>query len=895
MVTTPLDLKYIYKRGRGLERRRSVNESARIPDLSGHMSEDFYRRKVETFARDCTSYKDALNLLETLYQSNRFDLLESCTQKVINDVIPTVESAELPNCMSCIDSADIGDINKDRLIEATKLYKSIDRITKNHHNLSKRFEMNLNGKSDKEKCYKICEMVCTYNLSKFIKFNIALEETAYLGYMNGNRMLDSVMVEHVSDYFLMMDDNTQSDIDHYRDAVKESKIISEGADANTKYLTCGIKKSPYWKDRLNEWKMDPNKKVNTLVELARENFGNINVLNTIMECINDFTTINQMEFDTMSIFNESSIAVSGTDAHNIMKVIEENTNITDVDGVVETMRTIWEAELNDEVYDDGTKKPQTFTSDEIDKFKLHNMITDAQNVGEFLNQLEKTSMKESPLKIGRIVAADDMDLNESTIVDHVDANGYLTMKLRSYVFEGVVDNIHNLLESSINCINNMLYNSNSVAYYNILENRFDISIRSRYKIILSEAQEEARGFSRSDKELICQIHECAEALDSMLESNIGFIANKLTDESYAASITAQEAGLVFEMLAPYLTEDVKTEFLELCRTEANPYYDYIKRTITPIKMESTEFDPSIDYTGLFEFSWDVMNINERKSLNEGVASNIKKAVGDIAKPFTKKKNDAKPEKVESKVPENKPEDTNNANDANAKKEEPEKEDPKKNQEQDQQSVKDTEKTDKAPESEDEKEKAPADNKGGEDTSKKAINSINDAKLAWQGVKAKMKGASAKEQEMSRDLDMEFNHLLRTLKSTYGNDHREEIITGEVNHSISKIIKIGIALAGVGVAAHTAVIPVIGAVALFARSKYTTLKEKKLILDEIDIELQVLDREIQRAEQSGSTKKYRQLLTIQKNIQRRRQEIYYELAKKGTRVPMQSTQGLRPRE
>lgn len=845
MVTTPLDLKYIYKRGRGLERRKSVNESARIPDLSGHMSEDFYRRKVETFARDCISYKDALNLLETLYQSNRFDLLESCTQKVINDVIPTVESAELPNCTSCIDSADIGDINRDRLIEAAKLYKSIDRITKNHRNLSKRFEMNLNGKSDKEKCYKICEMVCTYNLSKFIKFNIALEETAYLGYMNGNRMPDKVMVEHVSDYFLMMDDNSQSDIDHYRDAVKDSKIISEGADVNAKYLTRGVKKSSYWKDRLNEWKMNPNKKIDTLVELARENFGNINVLNTIMECISDFTAINQIEFDTMSIFNESSIVVSGIDAYNIMKVIEENNNITDVDDVVETMRTIWEAELNDEVYDDGTKKSESFTSDEIDKFKLHNMITDAQNVGEFLNQLEKTSMKESPLNIGRIVsAADDMDLNESTIVDHVDANGYLTMKLRSYVFEGTIDDIHNLLESSINCINNMLYNSNSVAYYNILENRFDISIRSRYKIILSEAQEEVRGFSRSDKDLICQIHECAEALDSMLESNIGLITDRLLDESYAANITAQEAGLVFDILAPYLTEDVKTEFLELCRTEANPYYDYIKRAIAPIKMESTEFDPNIDYTNLFEFSWDIMNINERSSLNEGVASNIKKAVGDVAKPFAKKNDKVEPNVSEAK---------------------------------------------------DDPGKPTGDEKGREETSKRAINSINDAKLAWQGVKSKMKGASAKEQEMCRDLDMEFNHLLRTLKSTYGTDHREEIITGEVNHSISKIIKIGIALAGVGVAAHTAVIPIIGAVALFARSKYTTLKEKKLIIDEIDIELQVLEREIQRAEQSGSTKKYRQLLTIQKNIQRRRQEIYYDLAKKGQRVPMQSTRGLRTRE
>jgi hypothetical protein len=69
----------------------------------------------------------------------------------------------------------------------------------------------------------------------------------------------------------------------------------------------------------------------------------------------------------------------------------------------------------------------------------------------------------------------------------------------------------------------------------------------------------------------------------------------------------------------------------------------------------------------------------------------------------------------------------------------------------------------------------------------------------------------------------------------------------------------------------------------------------MILDEIDIELKVLEREIQRAEGSGSTKKYRQLLTIQRNLMRRRQEIYYGLAKKGQRVPMQATVGLRDRE
>lgn len=85
----------------------------------------------------------------------------------------------------------------------------------------------------------------------------------------------------------------------------------------------------------------------------------------------------------------------------------------------------------------------------------------------------------------------------------------------------------------------------------------------------------------------------------------------------------------------------------------------------------------------------------------------------------------------------------------------------------------------------------------------------------------------------------------------------------MNVSISKILKIAIALAGAGVASGTIAVPAIGAVTLFALSKHASKKEKQAVLDQIDVELQVLDREISRAESSGSAKKYRQLLMIQK--------------------------------
>ena len=98
-------------------------------------------------------------------------------------------------------------------------------------------------------------------------------------------------------------------------------------------------------------------------------------------------------------------------------------------------------------------------------------------------------------------------------------------------------------------------------------------------------------------------------------------------------------------------------------------------------------------------------------------------------------------------------------------------------------------------------------------------------------------------------------------------------------------------AGVTATVGAATAAVLGPIVLWAKSKLTSRAEKMQILDEIDIELKVVERELHMAESEGSTKKYRALLTIQKNLQRKRQEIYYGLARKGKRVPLEPVKGL----
>ena len=239
MVNRPLNLKYVYKRQRYLEKGKSITESVDMIDLSENCSESTYKWRLETFFNNCTDYKDALSVLESLYKENRFELLEKYCQVVMNDIIPLVENANLGNCLDTIRSSNIGDINVDRLVETAKVYKRVDRIIKNHKNLSKKFK--LEGFSNraipnKNKIYSICEKVDTYTLSPFIKMNIVFEEVSYLCYSEGVNIPSDEIVEYTTEYFLLRDNNTKDDIDSYKRAIEESKVIPYGSEKNVGFL-----------------------------------------------------------------------------------------------------------------------------------------------------------------------------------------------------------------------------------------------------------------------------------------------------------------------------------------------------------------------------------------------------------------------------------------------------------------------------------------------------------------------------------------------------------------------------------------------------------------------------------------------------------------------------------
>ena len=108
-----------------------------------------------------------------------------------------------------------------------------------------------------------------------------------------------------------------------------------------------------------------------------------------------------------------------------------------------------------------------------------------------------------------------------------------------------------------------------------------------------------------------------------------------------------------------------------------------------------------------------------------------------------------------------------------------------------------------------------------------------------------------------------------------NNRRNNILQGKTLPSFSKCIKTAIALAGAGVVTGNIMVPIIGALGMIGSNAALDEKQKNQLLDEIEIELKVLEKEIDLAEKNDDTNKYRQLLRMQKKLQHEYQRIKYK--------------------
>jgi hypothetical protein len=152
------------------------------------------------------------------------------------------------------------------------------------------------------------------------------------------------------------------------------------------------------------------------------------------------------------------------------------------------------------------------------------------------------------------------------------------------------------------------------------------------------------------------------------------------------------------------------------------------------------------------------------------------------------------------------------------------------------------------------------------------------KVAAMNLTNKVKDLSAKEKRMSSNMDIAMTGFRRNLEKALTTDKRESIIKGSILPSFSKCIKIALLTSGAFIV--NPILAVIGAIGSFAISRKLTKRERQLILDEVEIQLKVLEKDISLAESDGDMKKYKQLLMYQKRLQREEQRIRFNIKSSG---------------
>ena len=125
-------------------------------------------------------------------------------------------------------------------------------------------------------------------------------------------------------------------------------------------------------------------------------------------------------------------------------------------------------------------------------------------------------------------------------------------------------------------------------------------------------------------------------------------------------------------------------------------------------------------------------------------------------------------------------------------------------------------------------------------------------------------------------DVIFNHFIKSCKQALISDRREAIIKGSVIPSFSKCIKISLVLAGLGFATGGIAVPVLTAIGGLIASKKLTQRERSLLLDDIEVEILVIDKELQIADSNNQINKYRALMKMKKDLQRQYQRIKFNV-------------------
>ena len=821
------------------------------------------------------------------------------------------------------------------ILEASSRLIVADRILKNHGIISNRFGIEdtirniIRATNDlKSMVEACCEAVDTFTIKSYQKLNLTIEECIYLFGKNGLDYDKSYLVKYALEYFLLRDNiESERDIDGYKLALSESHCLIDNDLSLVRYLFDEYNDTGYNRThiKIGKYLMSSNKTIdtmfNTIVDIIdhiselglQNNIGKIiefmfdvyksnifteddiksrysDMLNIIVDKVNKIIDSGNMRKEILDIIisninavKDSIIINRNNDYEYVSKVTYFKSILDDfIEELEHSLSILYPASNLDSIYYVNNESTEIIPIKEFKVFKFHNLVNAAINLDKYLKEKAQKGHKKVSNKVKNgIKKFKNILFNETdeSIYSYIGEDHKADICVAQiYLNESDIPEAHKFLNEVCKEFNDKLLieNKDSIkAYYIINPGMAEVHVKESAIIELSE--EDLNIITKSESlELetyiddFAMMESCCELYESFEDGEITNIKEKISEfvnNSYF-DMDHFEVALEALSLLNVSEDDIKVfgeqfgnyRYKAILESGGNGSYLSESKKIDSIvnnwvKENNVPIDIQLEaYQALCAV------------LEAG--PDIKKP--DLKKPDIKKDKDDSKDKEENKGVmdkfRNKAKDVkDNISSKFNKKDDKDKDDDSK---------------DKKEDGDNKKKKNPF----------SGVN-LNNIKLYLEGLKSKMKNMSQKEKEISRNLDNWFRRFSKSLHDAMISDRREAIIKGSVIPSFSKCIKIAIGLTGLGIVTGSPVAPILTAFAGFAVSKDLTKKERILMLDEIETELEVLEKEIAMAESKNQMKKYRALLTYKKDLQRQYQRIKYNV-RVGKDILPNSTAGLR---
>lgn len=848
----------------------------------------------------CDSYNASNYYWQPLKLIEEFNKIDSdISEKIIYEyttrILPYTE--DLNNISSCISRYSLYESQYENINEYISLYNTADRIIKNHNNISKRFNIDrtINKYRSTGLKYFIdncADMISTYNIPNYQKMNITLEESSYILNKNGIHYDEADVIRYALEYYLTQSPSiSNKELNDYRRTIKESYVLEESDLFKVKYIFEDVIETNSIESSINKFLVNGNKNEESLTACIKDALSSTSkediVYNTdkIVYMLWDLAKNKIFESDE-SIYKCNTIIADYISEIAKLEtiVLDKNFNKEDVTSIINSLIDVSNCikdigngynnytkesskfikyglnpciesltEVRDLLYNKANidainyvnnESAEIVNVNEFKVFKFHNLVRAAFNLDKFLKVKEKKFYTNAKIKVNKFIKRaknilfDEFATVESNMFDYIGEDCKADICVRQYPFnESELTEVIEFLEDVCAEYNDVLLSQNETnrAYFMINPGLAEIRIKESSIISLEDTSEIYNHLDPAMDTYFEMVIDSNETCDIYDKINTDSIESIITNITKCKQFTLEQFEVALEAMSII---GVDKDIVSLFGDKFNDYhFNYalnngiINESYIRLAGQEREVAKLVE-----EF-----NIEESVSWEDKVqAYSYLNQIFEYSYPSSTDDDDDEDEEPKKKTaPEVKKPEVNK---------------PTVNKKENT----DTKKEDKPPK---------------DGYKSKGIN-LNSIKLGLMGLKSKIKEFDTKQKEASRNIDASANNLIKGIKDSLTSNRREAIIKGSIIPSFSRCIKASIALGFV--ANFSLPIAVISAVGALALSKKLTKRERLLLLDEIETELEVVEKELNIADSNNDIKKYRTLLQYKKNLQRQYQRIRYNI-------------------